>query len=247
MSCGDFDKPLTVYEIKGTLMNITPLAVGSGRNSPMGTLDNPIVRDESGLPLIPGSTLKGVLRSEAERYARSLGERVCDILDPKGDEGELTWQERKGEDECEPCVICRIFGGPTIASHVTFMDARLSGRPPEKVSETRTRVAINRVTGGHHHEKLFDIEYVVPGHEFSFKMRVEGINLEEDCVRARILRYILRLLSEGRIQVGGGRSIGFGFVKLKIADIVKEEFKDGEISTSSVKELIPKIVGGGKC
>lgn len=244
MVYGDFDLPLTAYEVEGVLTNVSPLAVGSGRGVSVSAVDNPVVRDERGLPYIPASSLKGVARAEAERYARSIGERVCNILDLKGEEGELTWQSQEGDNHV-PCVVCRIFGGPTIASHLVFRDARLLSVGFEKISEVRRRVSISRVTGGQHPGKLYDYEYIVPGHRFGFYMKVEGIDLTDSSVEAEILRYLLRLLVDGRVQVGGGRSVGLGFVRLEIERVLKVELVDGRIKTEDVKSKLASMLKGG--
>ena len=62
------------YIIDYDLRVVAPLAIRSA-GSPYGAIDNPIVRiryGEKELPYIPGSSLKGVFRSEAERYVSCL-------------------------------------------------------------------------------------------------------------------------------------------------------------------------------
>ena len=61
------------YILKGTLIMKTGLHVGSG--SVTSATDNPVIREASGKPFIPGSSFKGVLRSTVEKIIPLLTER----------------------------------------------------------------------------------------------------------------------------------------------------------------------------
>jgi len=73
----DFDVLSREYVVEAELVNDSLLSIGSGVEEPFSTIDNPVVRvrfaDGSIVPVIPGSTLKGVLRSIAERIVASRG------------------------------------------------------------------------------------------------------------------------------------------------------------------------------
>src|SRR5690349_19844398 len=112
--------------ISGTIFCETGLRIGgSNENIEIGGLENTIVRhpitDE---PYIPGSSLKGKVRSLLEyRYDRRDSRNI-----PKGQGG-----RDDGEPcQCGRCIICRVFGphkntrheqGPTRA---LFRDAQLT-------------------------------------------------------------------------------------------------------------------------
>lgn len=231
----DLDEIKIAYVITGILINQTPLSIGAGKGALKGGIDNPIVRIE-GKPYIPGSSLKGVLRSEAERYVKFShpNEFVCDILNPnKEEKGELgrKMQAEKSGIEYEPCIICRIFGGPTLASHLTFYNALPSSTFH---TETKTSVSISRITGGQYHGRLYDIEYVVPFTKFEFKMQVDNIDLMGKSLEAEVVNYLINILTKGGVWLGGRKSIGMGNVKLRDVQIVKIEFKDGKISEEDV-------------
>ena len=77
----NFDRLDSYIVIEGTLINETPLKIGKGAGG-LGEVDIPVIRDERGIPYIPGSTLKGSLRSLAEKiavYTLGRGE-VCDVF-----------------------------------------------------------------------------------------------------------------------------------------------------------------------
>ncbi|MEM3714653.1 MAG: CRISPR-associated RAMP protein Csx7 [Nitrososphaeria archaeon] len=216
MSYGNFDTLTSIYDLQLELENLTPLSICSGKKG-LGAVDNPIIK-RNGVPYIPGSTLKGVLRSEAERYARNFW-NVCDILNPKGTNGELNLKE-KYKENYEPCVICRIFGGPTYASHFYIFDAN----PIDNNYSigVRRMVSINRVLGGQHPGRLFDVEYVEPGCKWDAKMKLDNLDpLKSDKPEdeLKVLKYVLTLLHNGQFSIGSKKSIGLGLIKAEIKKV----------------------------
>lgn len=79
------------YVFSGMLKMTTGLHVGGGKAT-LSYTDSPVVLTPEGLPFIPGSSLKGVLRSTAEKLVASLpadlGLRSCGLV--LADEGENT-------------------------------------------------------------------------------------------------------------------------------------------------------------
>ena len=68
------------YLITGTLVLDQPLHVGSGHGSDV--TDSAVIRDHAGHPVIPGSSLRGALRSRCERLAEALlPGRICFLYD----------------------------------------------------------------------------------------------------------------------------------------------------------------------
>jgi CRISPR-associated RAMP protein (TIGR02581 family) len=231
----DLDEIKIAYLIKGTLTNQTPLSIGAGRNTLRGGIDNPVVRMNE-VPYIPGSSLKGVLRSEAERYVKTSlpSEFVCDIFRPDDEKvGEVRRKknaERSGE-SYEPCIICRIFGGPTLASHLTVHNA-IPYSPFR--TETKTSVSINRVTGAQYPGRLFDVEYIVPLTRFEFEARVDNIDLMSGSLEAKVVNYLVDILRKGQVWLGGRKSVGMGNVKLTSIEVLKIGFRDGQIVEEDV-------------
>jgi CRISPR-associated RAMP protein (TIGR02581 family) len=218
-----FDIFDNLIRITGKIVNETPIAIRAGKVTE-GPIENPIVR-LNGIPYIPGSSLKGVLRSESERYARSIGEKVCDILNPKGENGELKWKEEKGENY-EPCIICKIFGGPTIFSRVRFFDCFPSdGKFSTSLIQ---RVSINRITEAASPGRLFEVEFIEPGTNLDFKLEIENLT-DKDQIEGKILKFILNQLIAGNISIGGMKSVGFGKIRLKDINIKKYKLENGEI------------------
>jgi CRISPR-associated RAMP protein (TIGR02581 family) len=218
MSCADLDRLVISYTIEGEAVNETPLRVGSGkREQYLGPVDNPVMTYMVGgeeRPVIPGSSWKGVLRSEAERLVNSSPEirdkknwpswRTCNIFELAENE-----QLRKKEEE-NPCVVCSIFGNTGVASHLYFFDSLPKEKPTLHVIR---RVAIDRVVGSQSPGRLFDVQVVPPETRWGFKMRIVNIDLKSDTPQAFLLSHLLRQLIDG-IQIGGGRSVGYGEIRL---------------------------------
>lgn len=205
---GDFDKLVFRAVIEGELENLTPLSIGSAGIGKLGSTDNPVITvniNGESIPYVPGSSLKGILRTEAERTAKTLGHKeVCNIFNHKS-------KCNQAETDKDLCIVCGIFGSQAIASHVKIMDAYPS--TTDYSLSIEPGVAIDRATGAQRNK--FDIQVVNPNARFRFRMIIENIDLRNSQNdRAKILRNLLEKLENGELQIGGKRSVGHGLVKL---------------------------------
>ena len=57
-------------KLSGTLITRTALRIGSGSAGELDAVDLPVLKDADGFPLIPGSSIKGALRSTIEALMR---------------------------------------------------------------------------------------------------------------------------------------------------------------------------------
>lgn len=81
------------YRLAGTLTTRTALHIGSAGADVLDAANLPVLKDSDGFPLIPGSSLKGVVRSTVEALVRAAavperGVWACDPLrqsDPQSD------------------------------------------------------------------------------------------------------------------------------------------------------------------
>ena len=71
---------MTRISIAGPLVFETAFHLGGGRLD-FSTTDSPVVRDGDGLPIIPGSSIKGAVRATIERMAPNLDLSACGIFD----------------------------------------------------------------------------------------------------------------------------------------------------------------------
>ncbi|MEM0087382.1 MAG: CRISPR-associated RAMP protein Csx7 [Thermofilum sp.] len=231
----DFDKLKLLTVVEGLLVNETPLRVGVGREPPLGSAVDiaPLrisIRGRS-VPYIPGSSLKGSLRSLAESIARAQGYSIHDPWD---------WVAiEKEKDSLDFCVICGIFGSTYLAGHVKVYDAYPVGEPPLFV---KTGVGISRDFRGVKPGILYTEEQVAPGVEWAFRMDVINIKLfpEPEEERGRLLRQLLDFLQQGMVQVGARKTIGYGLLKL-----VKGEYRVYEIRDGRLEVTLRGAIGGG--
>ena len=213
----DLDTYKQLYLLEGILVNETPLRVGKGKKE--GELvDNPVIRTLNNKPYIPGSSLKGVLRTLAQRIASSRNIPVNDPFTIKPDE--------ENQPDYDPVEL--LFGSPRIAGRVYVYDALPLGDAPTVV---RPGVAIDRILGSQFPRRLFHTEYVEAGAKWSFKLKILNLDLENPgssslkAQAAGLLLDIIKYMKEVGIEVGGRRSTGAGLIKLTEYTLSRVNFK----------------------
>ncbi len=164
---------------------------------------------------LPGSSLKGVMRSHAERIARTVGARCCDPLGESACDMNPPFRDRPGgsvnnvpgpETYRALCTACRLFGDNVMASRFLVPDAY-----PAEAKATlpvRQMVAIDRRSGGS--VNAFRMEVATSG---DFRARLVLHNFER--WQVGLLALVLRDIGKGRVGVGFGKSRGLGQVTLE--------------------------------
>jgi CRISPR-associated RAMP protein (TIGR02581 family) len=230
--------------ITATLRMKTALSVGSRASLLPAGSDLPVIKTPEGVPFIPGSSLKGVIRTYVERVLRTLdgmntqhpGQRLwaCDPLDE--DRRCVTGAQKKalfeqaGEDDARfteliwqhSCTACRLFGSPWLASRVAFQDAMLANRESLlRLTEVRDGVGIDRDLGSAKTGIKYDFETVPAGAEFGITIVVE--NAEE--WEVGLLLLALKAIEKGELPIGGKTTRGPGWgelVDLKVQHVGKD-------------------------
>lgn len=222
-----FEKLENRLIIEGEITALMPLHVGSGRPEVRIGEVISVVRNSEGTPYIPGSSLKGKIRTEVEKIEKKLGKFVCDPPETKEMCGSKT------NDETKLCVVCQVFGTAgnklSRASKVKFRDALAVGSPGK---ETRIGIALDRETGSVHEQALYKMEAIPAGTKFKFE--IVGENLSDD---------ELKLLWEGMESVqdaglGGSSTRGLGKVKIEILKVRERsaEFYKGQKDREGIFE-----------
>lgn len=200
--------------ISGTVEAVTPLHIGSGKPElEIGEVDMPILRTPDGQPYIPGSSLKGRVRSEAERIARERGMEVCNPPDTRAMCGTI----KKDKSPEEFCICCRIFGTAgevSVASKVKFRDAYPLGEVKSVLE--RTGIAIDRVKGTVAKGALYTIEAVPAGTKFGLEIVADNLSDDE----LKLLFAALKSVEDSAL--GGSSSRGFGKVKISISEVCRK-------------------------
>jgi len=193
----------------------TALCVGAGGSS--GSLaDKPIVRRADGKLLIPGSQLKGRWRHECEKLARGLGWPICES--PKAEnmcpqraslhseeEQEFHRPDYQQQDERHHCLICQIFGNPSLPSRIEVEDLVCPEKGlPEVI---RPGVTINRRRQTAEDSKLYFLETSPPAIALQFTGKVHlypGLPPQAKLLLKASLFHIHAL--------GGSKSAGLGWL-----------------------------------
>lgn len=206
-------KLLNQATIELTLEAQGPLLIKSGVESGAdpSVPDMQFVRT-GGQVYIPGSSLKGVFRSYAEKIARTVDVPCCNPFD-NDDKSPVCFCGKKLKKQSngdviyrQSCFICRVFGSTAAASRIKFNDAYPpNGQNPQ--TETRTSVAIDRITGGTVPGALFEFETATKG-QFTTTIHLRNFELWQ----LGLLALVLRDLEEGLIPIGFGKSRGLGEV-----------------------------------
>lgn len=206
-------------QITGQIEVITGMHIGgSSAFAAIGAIDSPVIKDSrTNLPLIPGSSLKGKIRT---LLARKYNKK---IVNPNEDV------------EC----IARVFGSAgnnkPIRSRLIFSDMLLSNedelrqRSVQSLTEVKFENTINRQTAVANPRQ---IERVIRGAKFDLDIIYE-VEKEEDVVED------LKILAEGMKMLqydylGGSGSRGYG--KIKFEDIMAEVVI-GEIDEGIIQEI----------
>jgi CRISPR-associated RAMP protein (TIGR02581 family) len=223
--------------ITGVLETVTALHIGAGQPQTAVGTDAPVIRDVLGRPFVPGSSFKGVLRSNLEALLRSSPRGELWTCNPLGDKSPnpndrpcVTREDRKPIFdnnkamanrlaewtellERQTCSICSLFGSPWLAARVSVPDMPVLGEWRDSSYRVRDGVAIDR-------ENLtaatkYDFETVSPGTRFAFTLIVENAGDWE----LGIIACGLDLFSQGYATLGGKSSRGLGRVTVSVAGI----------------------------
>lgn len=234
--------------ITGQLVAVDPVHIGaSGRESlNPSDLDSHVLKDSQGNPVIPGSSVKGVIRNRFEAVMRSIDEEVCDIFNNNPEncasdrdynnvmkDKALTDEEKAERLYEKSCTVCKLFGGKAVAGKLHFKDCHYAGE--KFVGERRDGVAIDRDTGSAKRGAKYDFEIIPKGSRFDFVLIAE--NLDEK--QKNYLDFIVRLL-EGNgvvdgdyLAFGGKTTRGLGRMKLENKNV---EYIDCEELKKQLRE-----------
>lgn len=207
------------YRFRATAVAETALRVGAGKQLDITATDLPVLRDARGLPYLPGSSLKGVLRAGLSAVLAALDPKLA--CDPAADPclGERRRKESIDLDEvlAESCVVCGLFGSVHLAGRVFVHDAQMTGAlvdRPGHAAEVRDGVGLDRDLGTAARTEgggvKYDVEVVPAGARFALTVTIENV----DSVRLALVLDALDRLGRGELLVGGSTRRGLGRLRL---------------------------------
>ena len=196
---------------KGTIECVSGLHIGgSVEGIEIGGVDNPVIKHPvTQEPFVPGSSLKGKIRSSLEKK--------LDKVSPNGEPC-----------SCGQCLICRVFGahkntnqtqGPTrilvrdaaLAEETRKLAGDLLKERGQVYIEQKTENIIDRNKGNAQHPRT--MERVPSGARFDLEIVLQVFDIDKDLEPEMIalLREGLRLVQE--TYLGGYGSRGSGQVR----------------------------------
>lgn len=187
---------------------------------------------------IPGTSLKGALRSHAERCLRGQGVPVCATFKNRS-------PQRRGRpwsidsDACmdrpkpgssaalfsQQCPVCRTFGSLHVSGRANISDAYPwapdAQRSEQQASvayanstEKRFQIGIDRQSGQVHRGALFDLEVLVQG-TFHAELQLHDFQLWQ----LGLLGVLLRDMDRGDLPLGFGKTRGLGQVAVRATSL----------------------------
>ncbi len=219
--------------VRGEITALTGMHIGGNDTGlGIGGADKVVVRDpKTRRPYIPGSSLKGKMRSLLERVdCARLG---CDGFAVQG----ITLAPCK----CGGCAVCLVFGVPADesrpydpdkpyagAARALFRDAHMTPASAAEMAnwsgldlpyaEVKTEVAIDRLTSKANPRQF---ERVPAGARFGFEVALNVYDKDDEEEMLGLLQRGLQLVADDAI--GGQGSRGYGQVEITLTHIVRRD------------------------
>lgn len=225
-----FRQSLNQAQLTMTLKPVGPLLIKSGQEGGADPtpVDMNFVRThrpgfEKPTVFIPGSSLKGTLRSYAERILRTVLDegagKCCNPFDTDEHSktcfcGKLLEEEKDTPSRYrKSCPACRIFGNTALAGRLSITDAYPPDREAAEAAnqvEQRDGVAIDRILGAVA-QGPFTLEVVTRG-QFQAVLTLENLELWQ----LGLLAIALRDLGSGLCPIGFGKTRGLGRMEVTL-------------------------------
>ena len=211
--------------LDGDITCETGLHIGAGKGSlDLGGADNPVVKDAFGRPYVPGSSVRGKLRSLLEQsLGLATGDSLVYLSRRKGQEVRIHQSDSPGDEVCllfgrNPGRTDRVSGESLEAraaspARLTVYDAPLDldsitsqmrENLDDELTEVKSENAIDRVTCQANARTL---ERVPAGAKFRLRLVVDILCAEDRELLAPLVA-ALRLLEDDALGGGGSRGSG---------------------------------------
>ncbi len=203
------------HVLRGTIELLSGTRIGGSDDVlQIGGTDLTCIKDPaSGRPYIPGSSLKGKMRSCLEKELdKTNGREPCGCAQPD-------------------CPICRVFGPHKKADHrlgptrIIVRDAPLLG---DFAIENKTESVNRRDTGSAEHPRT--VERVASGAKFAFEIGIQAFDKDDEFTYTdpdgnkvkglpalkEVVEHAITLVEDTNIGAGGSK--GYGQVRITIDD-----------------------------
>ena len=197
---------------------------------------------------IPGSSLRGVMRSHAEKIVRTLWDNAqnpicCDPFDRSENSAETScsalidsakrknWLSNKDSYKYS-CSICRLFGNTHTASRIHVHDSSIVTGIREL--NVRDGIGIDRFTGGVSSGANFQ-NHILENRTFQSLITIRNFELWQ----LGLLAYVLRDFERELVTLGFGKNKGFGRVKGTLNKVELVYYGESPNQHQGLGELCP--------
>lgn len=233
------------FKITGVITTKSGMRIGVGRSASITGSDMPIVLDSQNRPFIPGSSIKGVFRTQAEQIINAFITSPTDPTDIiEKDNATRKLEEFSKRDDAAKYEyiiknsntneIVKLFGSTLLAGRIFFRDALVVDNSFSYI-ETRNGVKINRDTGTQESGKLYDYDTVPAGVNFTFELAIENVT----DVQLGLVLLLLDSWKSNGFQIGGFTRRGLGWMSLT-------EYSESFHEVKTPQDLIALISGTSK-
>jgi len=239
-----FRERLLTGKLRGKIVALSPLHISSGGLEmgeriplpPTGGRNPELVRAmmrSNGIPIIPGSSLKGVIRSVVEAVSPSC------LCKTRARFNEIP----QGLGECRRkdslCVACRIFGSMGFQGNVRIDDAALvpvQGKYPTRIEMSPQLYAPTpRRRGYYLHGQIAGrkfymhgrqargntpIETCPPNSQFDFTLGFENLTRRE--LGLLLLAMGISEVHSFRLKIGGSKPSCYGTINVRLEEVIVE-------------------------
>src|SRR6266853_598779 len=220
--------------LEGDMLCHTGLHVGAGKGSlEIGGSDNPVVKDSFGRPYVPGSSLRGRIRSLLEQSTgMAVPSELVFVSRRKGQEVRIHQSDRPDDEICilfgrnsgrmERVVGDALDSTQSSPARLAAYDAPLDPESitpqmrenlDDELTEVKSENAVDRITSQANPRTL---ERVPAGARFRVRFVMDVLCEEDAPLFARVVEG-LRLLEDDALGGGGSRGSGrVRFANLKL-------------------------------
>jgi len=209
--------------ITGRIKLETGMRIGGSKSAlDIGGIDLNVIKTATGVPYIPGSSLKGKLRSI---LAREEGSE--DVSNDSEKLNQIFGSIAKGKEQLSRLIVRDAYLDVNHFKSQNFAEIEL------EYTETKWETAIDRKKGSAKGGSLRQLERVPAGAEFEFEMvyNVFDDNKKEEHITE--IKKAMKILEDD--YLGGQGSRGFGkvrFLDVKFSEKTIEVYKGNNIATA---------------
>ncbi|WAA09843.1 type III-A CRISPR-associated RAMP protein Csm3 [Fervidibacillus albus] len=252
--------------INGQIKAVTGLAIGGSKTDmTIGGIDNNVIKTSEGVPFIPGSSLKGKLRSLLERKNNkdkvcNCGKKDCEICvifgtgmkSKKEEKDEAGLSRLNVKEEKDEAGLTRLYVRDAFLYDPTKREMEnkegIFSNLELAYTEVKWENTINRLKGKADNPR--QQERVPAGSVFEMNL-IYNLMIEDDIDMFKHLMEAMRLLEDD--YLGGNGSRGYGRVQFENLEIICKtinDYKEGNQGTSiysgyfkdvNQKEVVQKI------